>query len=78
MQAPLTARLELEVLHGVRQVDLIARHTCRLECLVQDAPGWPHERTTEKVFLVTRLFADEHEVRGRRAFTKHGLCRSLP
>ena len=74
MQAPLAARLPLEVLHRVRDVHVFARDPRRLERRVEDPPGGTDERVPLLIFLVARLLADEHERGARRALAEHGLC----
>ena len=77
MDAPLAARLELEVLHRIGDVDRAAVHARLLHRPVHDLSGGADERTANHVFLVARLLAHENDPRTRRPFPEHGLGRSL-
>ena len=80
VEAPLAGlvRLPLEVLHGVRDVDVVARDaSARQRALEQPARG-ADERVAAPIFLVTRLLAHEHQRRVRRPFAEHGLRAALP
>src|SRR5690348_2483553 len=63
VDAPLPARLPLEVLDRVRDVDLPAVDPREIERLVEQAPRRPDERAALLVLLVARLLADEHHRR---------------
>ena len=78
MQPPLAARLELEVLHRVRDVGARAIYARLLQRLVEQLAGRPEEGLSDKVFLIAGLFANEHEVGVRRPLAEHGLRRVLP
>ncbi|EOD69233.1 uracil-DNA glycosylase [Amycolatopsis vancoresmycina DSM 44592] len=43
------------------------------EGAVQELPGWPDERLAREVLLVTRLLADDEDLRAGRPFAEHGL-----
>ena len=75
VNAPLAARLPLEVLDRVRHVHIAARNAGLLECLVQQCAGGADKGRSLPIFLVTRLLADEHDVRGARARAEHNLRR---
>src|SRR5262249_51708792 len=75
VNAALAALLELEVLDRVGDVKLLARQTGLGERLVEDLARGPDERRTLKIFLVSRLLADEHDARVGCAATEHGLGR---
>ena len=78
MDPPLAARLPLEVLDGIRQVDAASLDAGQLEDLVEDASGRPHERTSLLVLLVARLLPDEHHLSRRPAFAEDRLGARLP
>jgi hypothetical protein len=56
----LPARLPLEVLHSVRDINLRSIDPRFFERAIQDFSRGSHEWFTGKVFLVARLFAEEH------------------
>ena len=59
VDAPLAARLELEVLHRIGDVDGAPVDAGLLHRAIHDLPGRPDERTADHVLLVARLLADE-------------------
>ena len=71
--APLAARLVLEVLHGVGDVDVRAVDARRLERAVEHLARGADEGAPGKILLVARLLADQHQGRIGRAFAEHGL-----
>src|SRR4029079_12209686 len=73
VEAPLAAWLPLEVLHRVRDVDVVLRDACLLERGVEDPPRGSDERMALLILLIARLLADEHEPRVRRAFAEDRL-----
>ena len=74
----LPARLPLEVLDRVRDVDGRAVDSGRLEGLVEQPPGGADERPPGAVLLVAGLLADEHRRRPARTLPEHGLRSDLP
>ena len=70
-----TALLELEMLDGVRHVDLRAIDSRRFERAIEELAGWTHERPALQIFLIARLLANQHQRRARRAFTEYALRR---
>src|SRR5207244_7685308 len=78
VDAPLAARLPLEVLDRVRHVHLLAVDAGRFERLVEHAAGGTDERMTCEVLLVTGLLTDEHHLRAHETFTEHRLCCVAP
>ena len=78
VDAAFSARLPLEVLHDVRDVDLRAIDGRFLEGPVEQCAGRSDERMACEIFLVARLLADEHDQRGARAFAEHRLRAELP
>src|SRR6516165_6199444 len=58
VEAPLAARLVLEMLHGVGDVDFIPLDAGRFERLVEHLAGGAHEGQSGQIFLVARLLTD--------------------
>src|SRR4051812_16936122 len=78
VDAPPTALLELEVLHHVRDVDVVTRDPDGLERPVELAPGRSHERAALAVLLVAGLLPDEHGPGALQPFAEDGLARVAP
>jgi hypothetical protein len=77
MDAPLPTLLELEVLHCVCHVRVVACDTDRLQCTVEFLSGWADEDAAGTVFLIARDLADEHQPRAARALAEHRLRGAL-
>ena len=77
VQASLAARLVLEVLHRVGDVDRLALDSRRLQRSVEHLAGRSDEGASGQVFLIARLLADQHQRRIGGAFAEHGLGRIL-
>ncbi len=77
VNAALAPRLPFEVLHHVRHVHFRADYARIFQTLIQDATCRAHERLTCQVFVVARLFADEHNSNVTGSFTEDGLSSSL-
>ncbi len=75
MDAPPAARLEFEMLDRVCDVNRPPVYPGFFQCLIQQLAGRTNKRPANNVFLIARLFADEHHPRVMRAFAKHGLRR---
>lgn len=75
VQPPLAARLVLEVLDGVGEIDRLAVEASRRQRLVQHAPGGPDEGTARHVLAVARLLADEHDGSRHRPLAEYRLRR---
>jgi len=58
---PLAARLPLEVLDHVGDVDLRPIDADFRQRLVEDSSGRPDKRVAGAILVVARLFADEHD-----------------
>src|SRR2546423_33495 len=67
------ARLPLEVLHRVRDVNLAAIDPGFFEGAIQNLARWPDERFPREIFLIARFFAEQHQLRAFRALAEHGL-----
>ena len=75
MDAPLSARLPLEVLDRIGEVDGIARDAGISERLVEECACRADERLALTIFLITRLLADEQHLRPLRTSTEDHLRR---
>ena len=73
MDPPLAALHELEMLHGVRDVDPLAVQADLGQRAVEDLTGRADERRALEVFLVSRLLAHEHDPRVGRAAAEDRL-----
>ena len=77
VKAAFAAWLPLEVLHRVREVDLLARDLCLVERLVEEHARWADERTADEILAIPGLLADEHHRSRGRAFAEDDLCGAL-
>ena len=73
MDAPLAARLELEMLDRVGDVDLEPIDIGLVEYLVEHLAGRPDEGLAGDILLVARLLADEDDPRILGSLAEHGL-----
>jgi len=48
------------------------------ECLIEKATRGSDKRMTGEILLVSRLLADEEDLRGARSFAEDRLCRPRP
>src|SRR5690606_36878701 len=71
VNAPLAARLPLEVLDRIGDVHLLARNASLVERAIQQCAGWTDEGMALLVFLVAWLLAHEHQGGGRVMFTEY-------
>ena len=72
------ARLPLEVLHRIGDVDVLARNARGFECLVEKLARRADERMPFDVFAVSWLFADNEQWRVLATFTKYRLRAAPP
>jgi hypothetical protein len=77
VQPALAARLVLEVLYGVGDVDVVTFDAGGLQRLIQHAPGGADERPAGPILLVARLLADQHHGGARGSLAEDGL-RGMP
>jgi len=63
----------LEMLDHIGDVGLAPVEACRLQRLIQDATGWPHEGPALEVLFMPRLLTDQDDARGPGAFSEDGL-----
>ena len=73
MQTLLAKHLMLEVLHGVGDEGLRPRDAGVLQRLIEEPAGRPDKWPTGEVFLVARLFTDQHERSVARPLAGHRL-----
>jgi len=64
----------LEVLDGVREVEVIAIDACCIERAIEDFPRRANERMALSLFDVARLLADHHHARSARTFAEYGVA----
>lgn len=77
MDPPFPARFPLEMFHCVRDVYLLAIDSSFFERSIHDFPGRSNKGFTRDVFIITRLFADQHHNCALRTFAKNRLRRAL-
>jgi len=68
-----SAWLPFEVLYRVGDVHFLAIDSRFFERLIHDFSGGPNERFARDVFVIARLFANEHDRRALWAFAKDSL-----
>src|SRR4051812_29150411 len=78
VDAPLSLRRPLEVLHRVRHVHALPIDARFDQRFVEEVPGWPDERLADLVLLITGLLAHEHDVRGAWSLAEDRLRPRLP
>src|SRR3989442_4769264 len=78
VEAPLSGRTPLEMLHPVPHVDGLAIGPRFRERLVEDATSRSDEGAARAILLVPRLLADEDGTRPALALAEHGLRPGLP
>ena len=78
VDAALAAGLPLEMFYGVGDVDFLAVDAGFDEGGVEELSRGSDEGTALEVFLISRLFADEHDFRVVLAFAEDGLRAALP
>src|SRR5262249_13177354 len=77
VEAPLAARLVLEVLHGIGDVDVAPLDARRFQSLIEYLAGGSGEGQSGQICLVARLLADQHQRSVGRPLAEHGLGRVL-
>jgi hypothetical protein len=68
------ARLPFEVFHRVRDVNLRPIDSSFLKRPVHDFSSRTNERFAGDIFVIARLFANQHHPRMLRPFAKNSLC----
>ena len=63
--------------HRVRDVNFLAINSRFFERLVHDFPSRSNKWFTLLIFVIPRLFADQHDRCVFRTFAKNGLCSAL-
>src|ERR1051326_3535302 len=61
MDPPFAARLPLEMFHRVGDVNFFPINSSFFQRLIHDFARRPNERFTGNIFVVSRLFADQHD-----------------
>ncbi len=77
VEAPLAARLVLEMLDGIGDVDSRALDAGRLERRIEDLAGGTDEGTPGQILLIARLLADQHHMSVGRTLAEYSLGRVL-
>ncbi len=63
---------ELKMLHSIGEVGFATLDARSLKSAVEELAGRSHEGAAEEVFLVSGLFANDHDFRIGWAFAHHG------
>jgi len=71
---PLTALFELEVLHGVGDVDFFTRDSGVGECLIEQPARRSDEGFPCEILLIAGLLPYYHQARAGRPFAEYRLC----
>src|SRR6516164_9925208 len=77
MDPPFPTRLPFEMFHCVRDVTLGSINSSFFERLIHDFSSGSNERFASHVFVISRLFADQHHHCTLRTFAKDRLRRAL-
>src|SRR5919108_2255302 len=72
------ARLMLEVLHSIGEIDGTTVDAGSCQCAVEDAAGGADEGAAGQILLVPGLFADEHHLSVGWTLAEHGLGSVAP
>ena len=64
----------LEVLDGIREVEVLAIDARCVERAIEHLPRRANERMTLSLFDVARLLADHHHARSARTFAEYGVA----
>ena len=78
MHPALPPRLPVEVLHNIREVDVVAWDAGFRKRSVQQRSGRSDEGTAAEILAIPGLLTDQHDRGVRQAFTEHGLCSFAP
>jgi hypothetical protein len=78
VDAAFAARLPFEMFYGVGDVDFFAVDAGFDESGVEQLASRAYEWTALEIFLISRLFADEHDLCVGPAFAEDGLGATLP
>src|SRR5689334_3708643 len=73
MNPPFSARLPLEMFYRIRDIDLRSINSRFLEGAIHDFARRPDKRFARDIFVIARLFADEHHLCAFWTFAKHRL-----
>lgn len=75
VQPTLASCLEFEVLDRVGDENVRAGNSRPRQRLIEDATGGPNEGLSGDVFLVARLFSNQHKLGTTPSFARHNLSR---
>jgi hypothetical protein len=75
MNTALAALLILEMLDRIGHVNRSTVQSDLIQSLIENQPGWSHERPTRAVFQIAGLFANQHDSRPDRPFAEDKLRR---
>jgi hypothetical protein len=64
--------------HGIRHINFFAIDAGSIERFIENSSGGPDEWASLYVFLIPRLFTDEHHSWIRTTFTENGLRSQFP
>ena len=78
VDAALAARLELEVLYRIGDIDLVRSMPASSRIASKTLPAGPTNGLPAMILLIARLLADEHHLGVFRPFAEHGLRRVAP
>ncbi len=73
MDSALAARLPLEMLHRIGEVNFFAIDPRFLQSAIHDFSGRSDERFSGHVFMIAGLLADQHDWRFFGSFAENGL-----
>jgi hypothetical protein len=68
----------LEMFHYIGDMNFFAINTCFEERSLQQTPGRSDKRLSVQIFVVSRLFAYEHDASFGSALAKNSLCGVFP
>ncbi|GBR24767.1 hypothetical protein AA0488_0467 [Kozakia baliensis NRIC 0488] len=78
MDSTRAAFLKFEMFDGVRQIDGPAFYIGGNERFIENLSGRTNKGVAELIFLIARLFSNEHKCSLMSAFTEYGPVRRLP
>ena len=77
MNPAFAARLPLKMFHRVRDINLRSIDSSFLERAIHDFPSRTNEWFARDIFVIARLFANQHHRCALRPFAKDSLGRSF-
>jgi hypothetical protein len=73
MESAFAPQLPFEMFHCIRHIHLSSVDSRFLESAIHNLTGWTDKRFSGDIFVIARLFSDEHNARGFRSFAKYCL-----